>query len=188
LQGGIAHPDMSEVIPFMPEQISNEDGYDKQDCEINAGKRLIKKWRIQHPQLGLTIGGEALFAAQSFIEDISVQSMNYIFMVKPDKHTYLFDWISAHKTLNKIEFIDDKKRRHIYEWMNNVPLNGREDAINVNFIQCTIIDYNDYKLSLLPKRPLKIGKRGTVLLYKTDNGYKTEVTNRQGVSKEIELS
>lgn len=188
LQGGIAHPDISEVIPFMPEQISNEDGHDKQDCEINAGKRLVKKLRIQHPQLGLTIGGDALFSTQPFIEDIRVQNMNYIFMVKPDRHTYLFDWIGAYKTLNKIEFKDDKDRSHIYEWMSNVPLNGREGAINVNYFQCSIIDHNDYQLSLLPKQPMKTGKRGTVLLYKTDNGYKADVTNRQGVSKEVDLS
>ena len=34
LQGGIAHPDCSEVIPFMPEHIVNTDGATKQDCEM----------------------------------------------------------------------------------------------------------------------------------------------------------
>jgi hypothetical protein len=43
LQGGIMHPDCSEVIPFMPEQIINTDGQDKQDGEMNAAKRFLKK-------------------------------------------------------------------------------------------------------------------------------------------------
>ncbi len=43
LQGGIMHPDCSEVIPFMPEQIANTDGPTKQDCEMNAAKRYIAK-------------------------------------------------------------------------------------------------------------------------------------------------
>ena len=38
LQGGIVHPDETQVIPFMPEQICNSDGQDKQDCEMNAAK------------------------------------------------------------------------------------------------------------------------------------------------------
>ena len=37
LQGGIAHPDMSQVIPFMPEQICNNDGESKQDCGTPRG-------------------------------------------------------------------------------------------------------------------------------------------------------
>jgi hypothetical protein len=31
----------------MPEAIKNEDGTDKQDCEINAAKRLLPKIRKQ---------------------------------------------------------------------------------------------------------------------------------------------
>ena len=34
LQGGIAHPDCAQFIPFMPEEISNTDGFKKQDSEI----------------------------------------------------------------------------------------------------------------------------------------------------------
>jgi len=187
LQGGIAHPNRSEVIPFMPEQIRNEDGQEKQDCETNAAKRMIKKLRSQHPQLGFTIGGDALFATQPFVEALQCQNMHYIFMVKPDKHTYLFECIHAGKALQKIEFSDEKDRLHRYEWMNDVPFNGGDDAINVNYFQCTIIGHTEYKLSLLPKRPLKTGKRGTILLYKTDDGYQADVTNRQGVSEEVDI-
>ncbi len=64
LQGGIMHPDCSEIIPFMPEQIVNGDGESKQDCEMNAAKRLIVKLQQEFPQLGLMIGGDALFSKQ----------------------------------------------------------------------------------------------------------------------------
>jgi hypothetical protein len=43
LQSVIVHPDMRQVIPLSPEQISNRDGTKKQDCEINAGKRVLHK-------------------------------------------------------------------------------------------------------------------------------------------------
>ena len=64
LQGGIAHPDCSEIIPFMPEQIVNTDGRAKQDCEVNAAKRFIENIRKEFPQLGLMIGGDGLFSKQ----------------------------------------------------------------------------------------------------------------------------
>ena len=56
LQGGIMHPDQSAVIPFMPEQICNADGGSKQDCEMNAAKRMLSKLRKSHPRLGKVVG------------------------------------------------------------------------------------------------------------------------------------
>ena len=139
LQGGIMHPDMSEVIPFMPEQICNIDGTDKQDCEINAGKRLIKKLRDDFMRLQLIIGGDALFSKQPIIEEIIRYGMSYIFTVKPSDHKYLMEWIDAYDQLNTLEMKDTKGKIHIYEWMNDVPLNGRNDAIQVNFFRCKIM-------------------------------------------------
>lgn len=55
LQGGIMHPDCSEVIPFMPEQIVNADGSSKQDCGTPRGvyqlevKVLTGKQHLMHP-------------------------------------------------------------------------------------------------------------------------------------------
>ena len=66
LQAGIMHPAMSQVITLMPEEIRNSDGNTKQDCEINAAKRLIPKLRATHPQLGLIIVGDDLFSKQPF--------------------------------------------------------------------------------------------------------------------------
>ena len=139
LQGAIAHPDLPQVIPFAPEEISNHDGADKQDCEMNAAKRYIKKIRAAHPQLGLIIGGDALFSRQPLIEQIVVQRFHYIFVAKPDDHKYLMDWVAGYKTLDSIEFRDKKGRLHVYEWVNSVPLSGREDSVNVNFFRCKVI-------------------------------------------------
>jgi len=37
----IVHPDIKRVLPLMQEFISNDDGMEKQDCEVNASKRGI---------------------------------------------------------------------------------------------------------------------------------------------------
>jgi len=67
LQAAIVHPDSRQVIPLMPEEIRNEDGNTKQDCETNAAKRLLKKLRCQHRQLKLIITGDSLYAKQPMI-------------------------------------------------------------------------------------------------------------------------
>jgi hypothetical protein len=142
LQGGIMHPDQAQVIPFMPEPISNEDGEDKQDCEMNAAKRYVKKLCAAHPQLGLLIGGDSLFSRQPLIEDILAEKAHYLFTAKSEDHKYLMEWIGAYKELNHFSCSDKKGYTHYYEWMNEVPLNGRKDSILVNFFRyrMTMID------------------------------------------------
>ena len=138
LQGGIMHPDCSEVIPFMPEQIVNQDGTTKQDCEMNAAKRFIVKLRQECPQLGLLIGGDALFSKQPIIKDVLDQGMHYLFGAKPDDHTYMMDWIKGYDQLHQKQFKDEKGRIHLYEWMNGVPLTGQKDSVRVNYLRCLI--------------------------------------------------
>lgn len=55
LQGAIVHPDIRQVIPLMVEDIRNEDGKTKQDCEINAGKRFVERLRKEHSQLDIIV-------------------------------------------------------------------------------------------------------------------------------------
>ena len=58
---------------------------------------------------------------------------------KPDNHTFMMEWIDHYDELDSIELEDEKGRRHIYEWANDVPLNGGKEAIGVNFFRCFII-------------------------------------------------
>lgn len=139
LQPAIMHPSSSQVIPLMPEEICNGDGQTKQDCEINAAKRLLPKLRKSHPHLGLIINGDGLYSHQPFIEDILRHRMHYIFVAKPSDHTYMMEWLNTYETLHSFQVRDEKGRLHSYEWMNEVPLNGREDAAIVNFFRYKLI-------------------------------------------------
>ncbi|MFC1864071.1 hypothetical protein ACFL1Z_09000 [Thermodesulfobacteriota bacterium] len=141
LQAAIMHPDKRQVIPLMPEEIRNTDGNTKQDCEINAAKRLIPKIKKDHPQLGLIIVGDDLFSRQPFIADVLAAGYHYIFTVKPDSHKYLMEWIDTYdkEDINELCTIDKKGRTHKYEWVNNVPLYGSADSIEVNFFRYQII-------------------------------------------------
>ena len=141
LQAAIMHPDMRQVIPLMPEEIRNTDGTIKQDCEINAAKRLIPAIKKDHPQLGLIIVGDDLFSRGPFIKDVLAAGYHYIFTVKADSHKYLMDWIDAYdnEDINELRTTDKKGRIHVYQWFNNVPLYGSADSIEVNFFRYKII-------------------------------------------------
>jgi len=141
LQGGIMHPNMKQVIPFMPEQVCNSDGNTKQDCEMNAAKRMLEKLRKDHPQMGFIIGGDGLFSKQPIIEDVLERKMHYLFVAKPDDHKYMMEWLDTYSSLNEFCFTDSKGNMHEYKWMNDVPLNGREDSARVNYLMCTVTGY-----------------------------------------------
>ena len=89
LQPAIMHPEMRQVIPLMPEPICNTDGKEKQDCEINAAKRLIADIRKEHPKLDVIIGGDGLYSNQPFIEQILEANMHYLLVAKPSDHVYI---------------------------------------------------------------------------------------------------
>ena len=64
--------------------------------------------------------------------------MHYILGVKPKDHGYLTEWLEAYDTPRYFGFTDKKGRKHVYEWMNDVPLNGRDDTVKVNYFSYKI--------------------------------------------------
>jgi hypothetical protein len=141
MQAAIMHPGVRQVIPLMPEEIRNTDGNEKQDCEVNAAKRLILKIRKAHPQLGIIINGDGIFSKQPFIKDVLSAGMHYILVAKPGDHKYMMEWIDAYDAdeINSLRSINKKGQIQEYEWVNNVPLNGGENSINTNFFRYKII-------------------------------------------------
>lgn len=138
----IVCPGIKQVIPLAPEPIQNIDGTTKQDCETNAGKRLIGKIRSTHPKLKIIIGGDDLFSKQPFIDELKKNRMSFILVAKPSDHTFLYQWFTDFHQMGEtqqIEIRDKKGRRHLYEWVNDIPLNGTKDADNVNYFEYTIL-------------------------------------------------
>ena len=170
LQSVIVNPDMRQVIPLFPEQISNRDGTKKQDCEINAGKRVIRNIRKAHPKLGIIITGDDLYSKQPFIDELKKNRMSFILVAKPTDHKILFQWVDELTQLggdDSLELTDEKGRRHRYQWVNDVPLNGTKDADHVNFFQYQIVSKNNkitYKNSWVTD--ISINKNNVVTLVK----------------------
>jgi len=145
LQAVIVHPNLRPVIPLFPEPIQNSDGYTKQDCETNAGKRILGKIRKAHPKLPIIITADDLYSKQPFVDALKENAMSYILVAKPSDHKILFEWVDEITSMGgaqHIELTDKKGKHHKYHWVNDVPLNGSRNADQVNFFQYWIIDKN----------------------------------------------
>ena len=142
LQAAMVAPHMRQVIPLAPEPIKNEDGTIKQDCEINASKRMLRKIRADHPRLKIIIGGDSLYSKQPFIDELKAVGMSFALVAKPGDHKVLFEWVSELREMGELsvsETKDVKGYTHRYEWTNGVALNGRHDGEIVNFIEYSMI-------------------------------------------------
>jgi hypothetical protein len=60
LGAALIHPDQRAVIALMPEPIIKQDGTNKNDCERNAAKRFITKFRQDHPHLKVIVTEDSL--------------------------------------------------------------------------------------------------------------------------------
>lgn len=94
----LVHPDIKEVIPFAGEPIVKQDGDNKNDCERNAAKRLLRKIRQEHPRLRLIIVEDGLASNAPHIRLLQELEFHFILGAKPDDHEYLFEqWLNAYE-------------------------------------------------------------------------------------------
>ena len=66
----LVHPDLKEVIPLAPEPIINQDGHTKNDCERNATRRWLEKFRRDHPHLPVIVLEDALSSNAPHLDDL----------------------------------------------------------------------------------------------------------------------
>ena len=101
--------------------------------------------RKRHPKLPIIITGDGLYSKQPFIDVLKQNRMSYILVAKQDDHKILFEWVRELQGLGdggSLELFDDKGRKHRYQWINNVPLNGSKDADKVNFFEYELTPQN----------------------------------------------
>lgn len=136
----IVNPKLKEVLPLMPEEIRNEDGKKKQDCEINAAKRLIPK--LKQYDLPFILCGDALFANQNIIELAQGNGFSYMLTAKSET---LIERVQQSSSLRSKEVVS-KGKKYVYEWLNQVSLNYNTETIMVNYFSLKIIDVQTKKI------------------------------------------
>jgi hypothetical protein len=80
------------VLPLDVEEARNSDGQDKQDCEVNAAKRLMPRLRQDHPQMPLIVGGDDLYCHEPFIAQLRALRLHHVLVCKPTSHPALYEW------------------------------------------------------------------------------------------------
>jgi len=129
----IVHPNERVVIPLAPEPIIKKDGNKKNDCERNASKRLLQDLRREHPHLKLIIVEDGLASNQPHLSLLDSLNMRYIIGVKPGDHDFLFDWIKEAKGKEVVRTKD--KIRHVFRYVNDVPLSDQHFDYRVNVLE-----------------------------------------------------
>lgn len=143
LQPALVHPDHAQVIPLAPEFIRRQDGATKQDCEIVAGIRAVKRIRSDHRQLPAIIVGDALYSTTRFIAELVDRRFSYILGVKSASHKTLFQDIQGlrrGRMLDRFERTRDDGSRLVYEWVQDTPLYATNDAPSVNYVEFHLYD------------------------------------------------
>lgn len=72
----------------------------KQDCEINAFKRMAKRIKKNYPKYKFIVTGDALYACEPMINICEHYNWLYIFNLKPDRLKYINDCFEGNILLN----------------------------------------------------------------------------------------
>jgi hypothetical protein len=128
------------ILPLDVEEVRNTDGQKKQDCELNAGKRLIERIRKEHPHLSLIILGDDLYSHEPYVKLLIEKGMHFMLVAKPDSHQELIDWVEDLDRQGDCEKgrweegVGKKLRRFEYRIVKTVPLKSCGE-IGVNYLE-----------------------------------------------------
>lgn len=111
LSAVIAHPDKKVVLPLCEEPIIQQDGVTKNDCELNASKRLLQKVRTRHLGEKFIRVEDALYANGPHIKEIQTEGDKFIIRVKEGSGAGSV--IKQYKAL--LEITDADKEKHQQE-------------------------------------------------------------------------
>jgi len=140
LGAALVHPERREVIPLAPEMICNEDGQTKNDCERNAARRWLPKFRRDHPHLPVILTEDALSPNAPHIRDLREHDCRFILGVKPGDHGLLFAYVEQADKEGLVvhhEMADpaDPRVLHRFRILDEVPLNKSNLEVLVNFVE-----------------------------------------------------
>ncbi len=122
------------VISLETEFIENEsENVSKQDCELNAAKRLVARLKKEYPRLPVCIQGDALYATEPMMRLCRENSWQYIFTQKDTRQRILdesYEWIKSGNGAEKSERICAEKGSGFY--VNHVEeVAGKSEEMNV---------------------------------------------------------
>jgi hypothetical protein len=140
LGAAIIHPDQAVVLPLMPEPILKQDGEAKNDCERNAARRYLEKFRAEHPNLQVIVVEDGLSSNAPHVRDLQKYGMHFILGVKEGDHAYLFEEVRRREEQDPdVEWVvihtSEPNREHTFTIVREVPLNESNPDVRVTFLR-----------------------------------------------------
>lgn len=142
LLGAVAvHPEQSTVFPIACEAIVKQDGTTKNDCELNASKRII-------PQIRAAFGDkeqiitvfDALYINGPHIKALGTENMRYIIGTKGQTYVDVqVEQLRRNNDLQNLSWETKDKKCHA-SFANELTLNGQYQDILTNYFEYQEID------------------------------------------------
>jgi hypothetical protein len=144
LVASIVSPEYNQVIPLMPEFIQNEDGNEKQDCELNASKRWLKRFNKLFKEYQIVILGDDLFSREPFITATMEQNHHFILVAKDTSHTTMYKYIEDNEPTEIIikKFEKNQEYTYKYRYLNDVLLKNDSELTGINWCEISIYKGN----------------------------------------------
>jgi hypothetical protein len=132
----IAHPDKKTVLPLAPEPIIRQENATKNDCEINAAKRLLPKIRALYPKRRIIIVADGIYSKGPFIKLLEELKFDYILVSKKDDHAGLVSEYIRRRAAGETEEYEESGENVTqgFCWINGLPLNATHPDIKVNLL------------------------------------------------------
>jgi hypothetical protein len=145
LAAAFVHPEQRAVLPLCPEMIIMQDGSTKQDCERNATRRFLVKFRQDHPHLQCVVIEDGLSSNGPHINDLIGHNLRFILGAKPGDHAHLFAQLDrAIENGEATEFSQTIKGEpgvtHTFRFVNGISLNKANRGLLVNVLEYWQID------------------------------------------------
>lgn len=133
----LAHFDNKEVFPVACEAIVKQDGATKNDCELNAAKRLIPIAKEMLPSEKYDLLGvfDGLYPNGPFIKLLQKHEMRFIIGIQEGYVLIQVEKLRTQNALQKNEWVNDQGEKCVARYYNSLILNGQNQDVEVNYFE-----------------------------------------------------
>lgn len=132
-------PGEKTVFPVAVEPIVRQDGRQKNDCELNAAKRLIPRIRQTMPNDRLLLTLDALYANAPLIRVLKEQDISFLVGIKEGYVLIQTERLAEQGALKEISREADGRVCAI-RFANDLILNGQNQDLPVNYLEYIEVD------------------------------------------------
>jgi len=134
-------PGEKTVFPIAVEPIVRQDGNVKNDCELNAAKRLVPQIRQVMPTEKLLLTLDALYANAPLVRLLGEHDISFLIGVKDGFVPIQVDRLATEGALKEISW-KTKGRLCAIRFANGLILNGQNQDLKVNYLEYMEVDSN----------------------------------------------